>query len=139
VRLAIGLLVVVAIAGCGSSGGSPSDDPLPSGVAVDVAPPDVVLTRYLDALVAGDCERTRSFVAPTFVKGTGELCGALDVSAFTPLSDPARPSETEYAYSTTLTTSGDGASIPAGNQIWFYHLIRQADGQWLISGGGSGP
>ena len=105
-----------------------------------MARPDIVLTRYLDALVVGDCARAHSFVGPTFVKGNGELCGSVDVSAFSPLSEPAHPNETEYVYSTTLLTSGSAdGSIQPGSQLWFYDLLRQADGRWLIRGGGSGP
>jgi hypothetical protein len=40
----------------------------------------------------------------------------------------------------TLTTGGsDDGSIQPGRQMWFYQLLRQVDGRWLISGGGSGP
>jgi hypothetical protein len=102
-------------------------------------PPEQVLNTYLAALQADDCERTRSLITPSFVAGNGDLCGMLDVLAVGPLSEPATPQDGELLFSTTLTTSGDGVSIEAGDTLWFYTLVRQPDGSWRIAGGGTGP
>jgi hypothetical protein len=71
--------------------------------------------------------------------GNGELCGVLDVTAFTGPDGGARPSDDELVYSTTLTTRGGDRSMPDGDHTWFYSLVRQPDGEWRIAGGGSGP
>jgi hypothetical protein len=76
---------------------------------------------------------------PSFVAGNGELCGVVDVMAFGPLTGPATPQDGEVVFSTTLTTSGDGVSILAGDTLWFYTLLRQPDGEWRLAGGGTGP
>jgi len=124
------VLVLVATAAIGACGAVP----LP-----EQSPPDLVLNTYLDALEAGDCERARSLAMPTFVVGNGELCGALDVLAFSPLTGPATPRDGEVIFSTTLTTRGDGVSIEDGDTLWFYQLIRQPGGAWRLTGGGTGP
>ncbi len=121
------LLAAAIIAACGTL-------PIP-----DQAPPDAVLSAYLAALRAGDCERTRSLATPAFVAGNGDLCGVLDVTAFTSLTGPATPDGGEVVFSTTLTTRGGDVSMPDGDHTWFYTLIRQPDGAWRIAGGGSGP
>jgi hypothetical protein len=123
------LLALAAVAACGSRAGLPADP----------APPATVLNAYLTALRAGDCDVAHALALSSFVIGNGELCGAVHVSAFTPLIGPAGPGDGELVYSTTLTTDGDGVSIPAGDVIWFYALDRQPNGAWRLAGGGSGP
>lgn len=104
------------------------------------AGPEVVLDRYLGALVAGDCDTGRKLATETFRKGNGELCGATRVSAYRMEPVPARPSSEEVVFATNLTTTGsDDGSIEPGPLIWFYSLDRQPDGSWRIVGGGSGP
>lgn len=104
------------------------------------APPRDVLVAYLDALVANDCASARQFVVQTFTKGSGELCGAVRVTRASIVDgDPAMPNPTEVEFATTLTTNGDGASIPPGDITWFVVLDRQPNGAWRITGGGSGP
>jgi hypothetical protein len=98
-----------------------------------------VLGAYLTALRAGDCDTARALTMSTFVVGNGELCGALHVSAFSSLTGPATPDDREVVFATTLTTNGDGASIPAGDITWFYALDQQPSGAWRLAGGGSGP
>lgn len=98
-----------------------------------------MLNAYLDALESDDCERARSLALPTFVVGNGELCGALDVLAFSQLMGPATPRDGEVIFSTTLTTRGDGVSIEEGDTLWFYQLVRQPNGAWRLAGGGTGP
>ena len=113
-----------------------------STVAVpdDSAGPEVVLDAYLRALVAGDCETGRALATATFREGNGELCGAVDVTAFRVDGGPLRPSPDEAVFSTTLTTTGsDDGSIKPGETIRFYSLGRQPNGSWRIVGGGSGP
>jgi len=116
----------------------------PSPAAIDLppvsAPPDVVLDAYLQALLAGDCATAHTLVTATFIIGNGELCGALTVTAarIDPVG-PARPSDHEVVFGTTLTTVGGDASMPDGEQTWFYDLQRQPDGAWRLTGGGSGP
>ena len=99
-----------------------------------------MLNAYLTALKAGDCGTAhRLVVASSFIVGNGELCGALNVSAFTPLTGPATPTNDEVVFSTELTTRGGDASMPDGEHTWFYELDRQPNGAWRITGGGSGP
>ena len=110
----------------------------PSGTPSDLAPPDVVLRAYLEAVRAGDCAAASRFVvAATFRTGTGELCGAVCLSAFRADGDPIRPSPTEVLYGMTLTTGGStDRSIPAGDFLWTYELVRQPNGAWRIVGAG---
>jgi hypothetical protein len=112
----------------------------PSGTPSDLAPPDVVLRAYLEAVRAGDCAAASRFVvAATFRTGTGELCGAVNLSAYRADGDPIRPSPTEVLYGMTLTTGGStDRSIPAGDFLWTYDLVRQPNGAWRIVGAGQG-
>lgn len=126
---ALTLLAVAAIAACGPRTVLPPDS----------APPAVVLNAYLTALLAGDCDTARALATPTFFRGNGELCGGPDVSAFTPLRGPATPRDGEVVFSTTLTTRGGDGSMPDGDNLWFYSLVRQPNGAWRLAGGGSGP
>ena len=97
------------------------------------------LTRYLDALTAGDCAAARQAAAPSFVVGNGELCGAARVSAHSTPENPAATNPNEREFAITLTTGGSAdGSIPAGTLTWFYILQRQPDGRWLLTGGGGG-
>lgn len=104
------------------------------------ASPEAVLHAYLAALLAGDCETARTFATETFTVGSGELCGGATVEdvRIHP-TGPARPSEDEVVFATTLTITGGDASMPDGEQPWFYVLGRQPDGSWRLTGGGSGP
>ena len=129
---ALAILMVHAIGACTTSAATPAASPSPPASATDV------LTAYLTALKAGDCDRAHTFAAPTFVISNGELCGAVHVSAFTPLLGPTTNPD-GVTFSTDLTTDGDGVSIRPGELMWFYSLARQPDGTWLLIGGGSGP
>ena len=141
-RIALAAAVLAALAGCGPSvTGSPvASAAVESGAPSDPAAPDVVLHAYLDAVRAGDCATASRFVvAATFRKGTGELCGAIKLSAYRPNGDPIRSSPTEIIYGMTLTGGGSSdGSIPAGDFLWSYDLARQADGAWRIVNGGQG-
>jgi hypothetical protein len=134
-----GLLVLVlsntaVAAGCSAA---------PPRAAISLPPAsagaEVVLDAYLRALVADDCDTGRRLATATFAWGSGELCGATRVTAYTINPVPAG-SATEKVFATTITTSGtaDG-SIQAGAMTWFYDLMQQADGSWRLAGGGSGP
>ncbi len=103
------------------------------------APASVVLDTYLRALVAGDCTTAHALAASSFSWGHGELCGDVEVSAFSTPEGPARPGRDTAAYATELTTGGskDG-TIAAGRTTWFYQLERQGR-QWRLVSGGSGP
>ena len=125
---------VLALAACGGSS--------PSGtVSLPLAgdPASVVLDTYLQALVAGDCDTARALVASTFSVGNGELCGEVEVTAFSAPTGPARsgPHVVEYASDLTTGGSSDG-SISSGRTTWFYRLARQG-GEWRLISGGSGP
>lgn len=123
---ALSILTSALVAACGN---------IP---VADQSRPEVVLTRYLAALEAGDCERTRSLATPSFIVN-GDLCGVLDVVAYGPLTEPATPQDGEVIYSTTLTTRGGDVSMPDGDHTWFFSLHRQPNGAWRVAGGGSGP
>jgi len=114
--------------------------PSPSASVDPAAQPRALLEAYLQALRSGDCAAGRTLTLPSFRVGSGELCGALTVMSVTldPL-EPARPNDHEAVYSTTLTVTGGDQSMPDGTYTWFYDLLEQPDGTWLIAGGGSGP
>ncbi|WP_337974345.1 hypothetical protein [Cellulomonas sp. NTE-D12] len=130
------LLVVLAfdlLAGCASTS-SPS-------VALPTAgaDPRTVLSVYLRALKAGDCKTARRLATSTFSFGNGELCGHLKVWSYTEPGQPALPGNGEAIFSTELSVTGADASMNNGKNTWFYVLKQQADGQWRLVGGGSGP
>lgn len=111
-----------------------------TGTSPVLGPPEAVLDAYLAALLAGDCETARLFTTSTFTIGSGELCGGatvLEVEVHP--AGPARPSDDEVVFATTLAITGGDASMPDGEQPWFYVLGRQPDGSWRLTGGGSGP
>jgi hypothetical protein len=123
------VLVSVLVVGCQPTVALPPDS----------AGPDVVLDAYLRSLVAGDCDMGPKLATSTFGRGNGELCGGTDVTAYR-IDGNVQPSADEVVFSTILTTTGDnGQSIPAGEMIWFYSLMRQPNGAWRITGGGTGP
>lgn len=109
--------------------------PNPSSTVAATEPPSEVLGRYLRLLKTGDCT-----AAGKLFRGQGNLCGAVTVSDFSEPGTPAMPSSDRAIYPITLTTSGskDG-TIPAGAVTWYFTLHRQSTGNWLITGGGSGP
>lgn len=122
-------LVAVLVVGCQP----------PVALPPDSAGPDVVLDAYLRSLVAGDCDTGRKLATATFKRGNGDLCGGTDVTAYQ-IDGRAQPSADEVVFATTVTTTGDhGQSIDAGEMTWFYSLMRQPNGAWRITGGGSGP
>lgn len=128
-RIGAAIFGILVISACGES----------TLVVPGTVDPRANLKLYLDALQAGNCDAARAMTSPSFKIGNGELCGALRVLAYSIDGDPARPSDGEVVYATTLTTTGGDASMPDGQHTWFYTLTRQANGEWRISGGGSGP
>lgn len=101
-----------------------------------------VVTGYLDAVKAGDCVAAdRYFVAGKAQVGSGDLCqaGSLRLLGYQIAGVPARPSPDEAVLAVTITTSGGDGSIPDGDTTWFLVLHRQAGGDWLLTGGGTGP
>ncbi|HEV7195627.1 MAG TPA: hypothetical protein VGN19_06785 [Pedococcus sp.] len=98
-----------------------------------------VLSTYLQALQAGDCDTAHALAASTFVVGNGELCGDVDVKTFTVGGD-AQVGDSEITFATQMVTDGSAdGSIPAGNLTWFYSLKKQPSGSWRLISGGSGP
>lgn len=99
----------------------------------------VVLGAYLRALKSGDCDSAHALAATSFIRGNGELCGAVTVTAYTQPGTPAAPRDGEVIFSITLTIGSGDDSLPAGDHTWFYSLDRRPDGAWRLVGGGSGP
>lgn len=98
-----------------------------------------MLDTYLRALAAGDCTTAHALATPTFSVGNGELCGEVEVSAYSVGSHPATPSSHEAVFSTVLTTDGSSdGTIEPGKTTWFYELKRHG-GEWRLVGGGTGP
>ena len=128
VVLAFGLL-----AGCASTSKAPIA--LPSSGA-DAR---TVLSVYLEALKAGDCQTAHQLATTTFTFGNGELCGHLTVHSYTEPGQPALPGNGEAIFSIELTVTGGDGSLRQGENTWFYDLKQQTDGQWRLVGGGSGP
>jgi hypothetical protein len=135
--LLIQALLMLSVAGaCSASNPAfPAVSILPGSVG-----PEVVLDAYLRAVVAGDCNQARKLAVATFVKGNGELCGDVHVTAYKVSPDAARPNPREAVFGTWITTTGtsDG-SIHPGGMTWFFDLVQQSDGSWRLAGGGSGP
>ncbi len=131
--ITVSCLCLLSLAGCSKTSSETASPPSASAAA------SAVLESYLQALVAGDCTAARAVAASTFRKGDGDLCGSVDVKAYSVNEAPASPGPDEVVYGTVLTTSGssDGTIAP-GKTTWFYDLKRQ-DGQWRLTGGGSGP
>jgi hypothetical protein len=128
-RLLEMVLACVVVIGCQPTVALPPDS----------AGPDVVLDAYLRSLLADDCGMGPKLGTSTFAKGNGELCGVTDVSAYRIDADE-QPLAGEVVFATVLTTTGDnGQSIRAGELTWFYSLVRQPNGAWRITGGGTGP
>jgi hypothetical protein len=128
VALALGLL-----AGCASASHVP--------IALPSAGADArtVLSVYLEALKAGDCQTAHQLVTSTFFVGSGELCGALKVLSYTEPGQPALPGNGEAIFPIELTVTGADASMRDGVNTWFYDLKQQPNGEWRLVGGGSGP
>lgn len=128
VALAFGVL-----AGCASAPDAP--------IALPSAGADArtVLSVYLEALKAGDCQTASQLATASFTVGNGELCGHLTVHSYTEPGQPGLPGNGEAIFSTVLTVSGADGSMTNGRNTWFYVLKQQADGQWRLVGGGSGP
>lgn len=103
------------------------------------ATPSEVLNAYLGALQAGDCQAAHALATSTFVRGNGDLCGVLTLTAYTLAGKPAQPGDGEVIFSTALTTEGGDGSMPDGRHTWFYSLMKQPSGDWRLVGGGSGP
>lgn len=127
VALALGLL-----AGCASTSNAP--------IALPSAGADArtVLSVYLEALKAGDCQTASKLATATF-SGNGELCGHLKVQSYTEPDQSALPGNGEAEFSTELSVTGADASMHNGKNTWFYILKQQTDGQWRLVSGGSGP
>ncbi|HEY8438734.1 MAG TPA: hypothetical protein VIK65_09000 [Candidatus Limnocylindrales bacterium] len=104
------------------------------------AAPAVVLDTYLMALAAGDCQAGRRLALTTFAKGKGELCGETRLISYRVDLVPATFSDREVVFAAHLTTTGTAdRSVPPGEMLWFYDLLRQPNGAWRLAGGGSGP
>ncbi|KGN31193.1 hypothetical protein N802_04650 [Knoellia sinensis KCTC 19936] len=98
-----------------------------------------MLDTYLRALVAGECAIARAAAAPAFSSENGDLCGDVEVSAFSVREDAATPGPDEVVYSTILTTDGSSdGTIARGETLWFYQLEHRG-GEWRVVSGGSGP
>jgi hypothetical protein len=127
---ALAVVSLLALSACASTStvAQPSKD----------AAPAEVLGAYLRALKTGDCKAAHALATSTFTSGNGELCGHLRVKSYTPVGEPATSGD-QATFSTDLITEGGDASMPDGLHTWFYTLLRQADGEWRLVGGGSGP
>lgn len=124
---------ILALTGCGASSRDTASAP-PAGASASV-----VLDTYLRALVAGDCATAHAAAASTFSADQGDLCGDVDVSAFSVREGPATPGPDEVIYATVLTTNGSSdGTIARGKTDWFYQLERQG-GEWRVASGGTGP
>ncbi|OZB89175.1 MAG: hypothetical protein B7X41_04235 [Microbacterium sp. 14-71-5] len=127
------MLIIGLLAGCASR---PSASITLPAAGAD---PRTVLSVYLQALKAGDCKTASRLATSTFSFGSGELCGHVKVWSYTEPGQPALPGNGEAIFSTNLSITGADASMNNGKNTWFYVLKQQADGQWRLVGGGSGP
>ncbi len=124
---------VVLISATAACTRTPPAPPLPP----TTAPPEQVLDRYLSALVAHDCATAHSLATGTFVKGNGELCGVVTVSAYTPPQLAPRRIDTEAVFSSQLSITGGDESLPDGQRLWCWVLDQQPDNAWRLTAGGS--
>ncbi len=106
VALALGLL-----AGCASTSNRP--------IALPSAGADArtVLSVYLEALKAGDCQTVSKLATATFSFGNGELCGHLTVQSYTEPGQPGLPGNGEAIFSTVLSVTGADASMNNGKNM----------------------
>lgn len=95
-----------------------------------------VLAAYVTALVADDCAGASQVTTRTFVRGNGQLCGAVGVTGHTTPRQPSTSSADSMVFDNYLTVSGGDDSLPDGQQYWCWVLTRQADGSWRLSAGG---
>lgn len=129
-RAAVLGLVLAAIA----SGCAPS---VSVSMPPDSAPPEVVLTTYLQALVAGDCATARAL--STSSASSRVWCDQTRVTSFSISDNGAAPSADERVYATQIVVKGTDMSLGDGEHTWFYRVVRQADATWRITDHGSGP
>ena len=129
----IGSVALLALMGCAARSSGSVSIPQPG------APASVVLNTYLHALLDRDCATAHRLATSSFSIGNGELCGEVDVSAFSLTGKPATPGPNEVVFAAVLTTAGSSdGTIARGKTTWFYDLERH-DGEWRLTGGGSGP
>ncbi len=120
------------LAGCANAPHAPIA--LPSAGA----DPRTVVSVYLEALQAGDCQTASQLTTASFATN-GELCGHFGVRSYTAPSQPGFPGNGEAIVSTVLTFTHPDASLNHGKSVWFYVLRYQAaDGQWRLVSGGTG-
>jgi hypothetical protein len=129
--------MVMVVAACGEGQESATGG---RQLPPDSAPPDVVLQAYLEAVRVGDCATAGHFVVPaTFRKGNGELCGGIHLHGYRQSGVPLTPNANEILVGMTLTTDGSSdGSIPAGDLLCTYDLVRQPTGAWRIVAAGQG-
>lgn len=128
----------------GTSGPDPATGTTgdPASETPDLRTPLSVVTGYLTAARAGQCEEAAAvyWSTPDREGPRGDLC-EFTISAFD-VGSHQEPSATERTdvVSVLLTTDGSpDDTVPPGRIVWFYVLDRQPDGTWRITEGGSGP
>lgn len=100
---------------------------------------NTALVAYLNALVEQDCRTATRLTTSTFGQDNGDLCGTIEVRAARIMSIAATPNPHEAVFATLLTTHGGDETLPDGDNVWFFTLRRQSDGEWRVTGAGSGP
>lgn len=130
---------VAALAACAFAAAC-SASHLPT--TAELADPGRVVRGYLDAAVADDCDGAAGYwVQPEPGYLRGDLC-SLGVSSYEidGADRDTSPSADQRVVAATLTTGGNcDLTVPAGQVLWFFQVLKQPDGSWQIAQGGSGP
>jgi hypothetical protein len=114
----------------------PSPTPTPSArvtVPPDSAAPDVVLSAYLSALQARDCDAAEEFVGSVVYRWNDTFCGEWTyITDFRITSDPRWWGINERAVDTVLTIIDPPTGRPAGQFSVLFQMQQQTSGAWRI-------
>ena len=134
------LAVTVAVVASSLVGCSRERVPLPGADAT----PEEVVTAYIKAFNAGDCDSMAALSDPVnSVKG---WCGRINASNVTfgePFADvccgPGQEHEQVIHLPVEFRTRGGDSSMPDGDHVWGYILVRDRDGErWRVAAEGVG-
>ncbi|MGN6243534.1 MAG: hypothetical protein ACTHQ3_07645 [Motilibacteraceae bacterium] len=121
----------MALVGCSSTGAAASLPRDASALSV--------VDAYLTDVASKDCGSAQHVAAATFTRSNGDICGAVKLTAYSVDAEPRSSSPGNVVFTAHITVRGGSASgFSSGRTLWFLSLERQ-DGQWKLTGGGSGP
>ena len=108
-------------------------------VPPDSAAPDVVLSAYLSALQARDCDAAEQFVGSFVYRWNDALCGEFTyITGFKIIGLPQVLQPNSIRQNTVLTITGGGI-YPPGDTSFGFELQQQTGGAWRIIEALPGP